>query len=285
MSIPFEEAPPEGQPGEIQANLDCIAMSDGGAIDLARECLYRFLAAAFNDPGSEPWSLVASAHSQALAASAADLLREAAPTAGQTLGLGELAADNLRLESLLEELAAPVEGLRAEYDRVFGLVPARECPPYETEYHASGDASYRAQQLADVAGFYRAFGLQPSRARPERPDHLAVELEFMAVLLMKKRLALAAPADSGMAEGAEVCAEAERSFFRDHLAWWIPAFATGLCRKAGGGLYAALAQVLAAWGFVERCRFGLPAPRLPVQASVIERPEEQAGCMTCPAAG
>jgi DMSO reductase family type II enzyme chaperone len=248
------------------------------AVDLARECLYRFLAAALGEPGGAGWSLVLDPPGRRLAQEAAELLREEALAAPQPLGLGELPPDYCRLEPLLEQLLRPADDLQAEYDRVFGLVPTPECPPYETEYHASGETFFRSQQLADVAGFYRAFGLEPAHAVPERPDHLALELEFMAFLLMKKRLT---GSEAGATERAEVCDQAQRTFFQEHLAWWVPAFATGLRRKAGSGLYSALAQVLASLVAAERWRLGIPAPRLPVQATLIERPEEQAGCAAC----
>jgi TorA maturation chaperone TorD len=265
------------------AAAETVPTAEAAAIDLARECLYRFLAAALMDPHTEGWLLVQDAKSQRLARAAAELLREAATVRPAVLGLGELPPEQLTLEALLTELHKPIDVLRSEYDRVFGLLVPRECPPYETEYHPSSEAFSRAQQLADIAGFYRAFGIEPASAIPERPDHIALELEFMAFLLLKKRLALAMP-EHGLegADRAAVCEAAQRSFLRDHLAWWVPAFARGLRRKAGEGFYAAVGEVLAAFLPAERGRFDVPAPRTPLQPAFIERPEEQAGCASCP---
>jgi TorA maturation chaperone TorD len=255
-------------------------LEDTRAVDLARECLYRFLAAALRDPaGAERPSLL-SADSQELAWQAAELLREEAQSI--PLGLGELPPSDLDIEPLLAQLTGPIETQVAEYDRVFGLVIAKECPPYETEYYPAAETFQRSQQLADIAGFYRAFGIEPSLSSPERPDHIALELEFMAFLIMKKRLALAGNEnDSSGSEQAAICEDACHKFFADHLAWWVPAFATGLRRKAVNGLYAAVADVLAALIPAERQRLDIPAPRLPVQAVLIERPEEQGGCAGC----
>ncbi len=61
--------------------------------------------------------------------------------------------------------------------------------PYETEY-TTPDALYKAHQLADIAGFYRAFGLEMSTENRERPDHLAAELEFMHFLALKEAQAM-----------------------------------------------------------------------------------------------
>jgi TorA maturation chaperone TorD len=259
-------------------------MSDALAVDLARECLYRFLGVALSDPYTDGWRAVVNAENQCLATEAADLLRAETAAEPAALGFGELPPEQLDLHPLLAQLERPVAELREEYDQVFGLVPARECPPFETEYHPTSETFFRTQQLADVAGFYRAFGIEPAAATPERPDHLALELEFMAFVLMKKRLALTGPdRDVDGDQRASVCDEAQRTFFRDHLAWWVPAFATGLRRKAGSGYYAAVGQVLAALIPVERRRFDVPAPRVPLQPALIERPEEQAGCAGCAA--
>jgi TorA maturation chaperone TorD len=256
---------------------------EAGAIDLARECLYRFLAAAVMDPHTEGWLLVRDADSQRLARAAADLLRQEAEARRGVLGLGELSPEELTLDPLLTELRKPIDELRGEYARVFGLLVPRECPPYETEYHPSSETFFRAQQLADIAGFYRAFGIEPASAIPERPDHISLELEFMAFLLLKQRLALTGPEQSlEGADRAAICTAAQQRFLRDHLAWWVPAFARGLRRKAGDGLYAAVGDVLAAFLPVERDRFDVPAPRMPLQPALIERPEEQAGCAECP---
>jgi TorA maturation chaperone TorD len=258
-----------------------LETSEAAAVDLARECLYRFLAAAMSDPSAEDWRLVLDTDTQDLARQAADLLREEARDLAGPLGYGELPAEYLDLVPLLDRLHCSVDDCRAEHDRVFGLVLARECPPYETEYHPTSETFFRSQQLADVAGFYRAFGLEPALSVPERPDHLALELEFMAFLLLKNRLALTAAGDPEVAERASACDEAQSSFCRDHLAWWLPAFTTGLRRKAGGGFYEVVGRVLAAFVAIERQRFGIPAPRLPLQPALIERPEEQSGCAGC----
>jgi TorA maturation chaperone TorD len=256
--------------------------AEGDAVLLARECLYRFLAASLSDPYTDRFDLVLDRRNQRLAAAAADLLRHEAGESPAPLGIGERPPEDLDLTTLLAELDRPLEELRADYDRVFGLVQSHECPPYETEYHSCTEPFFRTQQLADVAGFYRAFGLQTARAAPERPDHIAPELEFMAFLALKERLALESAGGSpDAADQAAVCAEAQRSFCGDHLAWWVPTFVRGLRRKAGEGLLAAVGEVLAAFVAAERLRFGLTAPRPPLQPASIERPEEQTSCLNC----
>jgi putative dimethyl sulfoxide reductase chaperone len=254
----------------------------GSEADLARECVYRFIALALTSPYEATWPCLLNPDDQHLALEAAALLRDEADFRPEFLSFGELPPEALDLGTLLTELNRPLDHIKAEYDRVFGLVIPKECPPYETEYHPTSQAFQRSQQLADVAGFYRAFGLEPSRANPERPDHITLELEFMAFVLLKKRLAAATDgAGDEASERVLVCEHAERGFLQDHLAWWVPAFATGLLRKAGDGYYHGLARVLAALIPAERQRLKIPAPFKPVQPELIEHPEEDAGCAAC----
>jgi len=237
--------------------------------DLARECLDRFLSAVVTGPYTAVWDRALAAENQGLALEAWRWLRAE--------------SDVYDLPRLVEELQAPLDVLRSEYDRVFGLAAPKECPPYETEYYPTQEIFGRSQQLADVAGFYRAFGIEPVQSSPERPDHMALELEFLAFLLLKKRLALATTdLDPDAGEQASVCERAYRDFFRDHLAWWVPSFATGLCCKAADGYHSVLARVLTGWVTAECRRLDIAAVLRPVRPEMIEGPEEQSGCAARP---
>lgn len=92
---------------------------------------------------------------------------------------------------------------------------------YESTYRGAHEFQW-AETLADLSGFYRAFGVEPSG---ERPDHLSVELEFMYVLALKEIRARTED------ESFHVTREAERAFLRDHLAVWVPAFAQAVRRR------------------------------------------------------
>lgn len=74
-------------------------------------------------------------------------------------------------------------------------------------------------RLADIAGFYSAFGFA---VHHERPDHIVAELEFMAILLLAEADALA----DGHTDQAEIAADAARVFLRDHLGTWVVAWAS-----------------------------------------------------------
>ena len=116
-----------------------------------------------------------------------------------------------------------LESLQADHRLVFGLTGSLM---YETELGLPHEFR-QSQELADIAGFYRAFGLQTGAAVRERPDHLATELEFMYLLALKE-----AYADSNsLPEQAEICVDAQRKFLQDHLACWIGLFCRSLERS------------------------------------------------------
>src|SRR3989304_3385529 len=74
-----------------------------------------------------------------------------------------------------------LDALQTQYRQIFGHTISQECPPYETEY-GSAHVFQQAQRLSDIAGFYRAFGIEVSARAKERLDHIAVELAFMSFL-------------------------------------------------------------------------------------------------------
>src|SRR5262245_4238157 len=96
------------------AELNC----ESTTIELARECVYRFLAAAFGDPYTETWCALLRPENQRLAREATALLRWEASSLSIALDQGEAPPDRLDLDPLLAELGRPVAELRAEYDRV-----------------------------------------------------------------------------------------------------------------------------------------------------------------------
>lgn len=181
-----------------------------------------------------------------------------------------------RLEALLSlPCFSSLEALRGEYAHAFGHTIACECPPYESEY-GSAHIYQQAGRLADIGGFYRAFGLEVSEAHPERLDHIALELEFMSFLALKEAYALERHGE----EWADICLGAQRRFLRDHLGRWTPLFLRLLRRK--GGFYGTLAEV--AEGFLQSEIKGLGVSPETLTEFVPPRPEPEAERDSCPMA-
>lgn len=147
---------------------------------------------------------------------------------------------------------ATASSLEARYCEVFTHVHSGDCPVYETDY-GPRDVWRQSNELADIAGFYRAFGFDPVG---ERPDHAAVELEFLHVLAYKESWATA-QADEAH---ADLCRKATAGFARDHALAWLPALAGRIEMLAGDGPYAACARMLNATCEAESERLGVALP-------------------------
>ncbi len=96
--------------------------------------------------------------------------------------------------------------------------------PYEGQY-GTLNLYQQSEELADVAGFYRACGL--TAPVTERVDHLAVELEFMSFLAQKEAYAL----HESQLDRAEDMRELQKKFLTEHLARWVPSFAARFERR------------------------------------------------------
>ena len=247
------------------------------AINMARQALYRFAALSFLDPQAEAWQRLTALHDDQLLLEAAALIRSLPQARPVKLERGEHPIEMLDPRLVLDRLPDSQPALNAQYEGTFGLLVSSNCPPYETEYINSKFAFQRSNTLADVSGFYHAFGLTTADGHPERPDHIALELEFMASLLGLERQA----ADDGLTrriDRQQVCRDAQSRFLQEHLGWWVLAFAKLLAKSDPQGYYSAAGIFLAALMPAERALLGMPPPLQPAAPSTIESPELCEGC-------
>jgi TorA maturation chaperone TorD len=212
---------------------------------LARAALYRLCATALGYPGPDRLAAVV------------ELTERVAPSATAPL--------DVPLAGLAREARAAAEAaLAGEYVALFD--GAARCAPCEGAYGPPQMAG-KAAQLADIAGFYAAFGLAPSDGHPQVEDHIATELEFMSALAVKEAWALA----EGHRDRAEITADAAIAFFKDHLGRWAPAFATELGATSEAPYYQAVAALVRVWLEVEAKRLGVaPSPLTPTPAGRAE---------------
>ncbi|MCX7960644.1 MAG: molecular chaperone TorD family protein [Burkholderiales bacterium] len=110
------------------------------------------------------------------------------------------------------------EAARDEYARLF-LGGAR-CPMRETAYGDGRRLGGRSAELADIGGFYAAFGFAIADADRQPPDHLCTQLEFSSLLLVK----IAWGVRDGWTERGRIAEAALRRFLEDHLGRWTRAF-------------------------------------------------------------
>ena len=128
--------------------------------------------------------------------------------------------------------------LAADYNQLFLGMSAHPVAPYESVY--TSDEGLMMQEARDeVLAVYRSEGLDKLPSWKESEDHIALELEFMAVL--GDRIVTAAEA----ADEAEVerLLSTQRNFLEDHLASWAPLMTADLRRFTQCGLYQGLASL------------------------------------------
>lgn len=123
----------------------------------------------------------------------------------------------------------------AEYNRLFEGNVA--CPINETGFIRRDKGTI----LADIAGFYRAFGFELSKNASEKVDHLTAELEFVAMLLV---MLVQAPDQ----KATRTTHDALGSFSFDHLGEWLPTFCERLTETSTLLIYQNQAKLLlSAW--------------------------------------
>lgn len=210
------------------------------------------------------------------------VVRRARDLAAEVARSGEECSGVREASALLDGIAArvrrtPLARAVMEYGVVFGHSVAGPCTPYEAEYGARSEAAF-AQRIADVTAFYRAFGLALSPQAMDRPDHLAVECEFMHFLACKEAYAR----ERGTPEQVETCRRAQREFVRSHLACWAGPFAKSFETVADGGALAGLGKAVAALVRADLAAFEVRDDEVhPWSAPSFGPPREADVCMSC----
>lgn len=237
------------------------------AIDLAmaRSFIHRFLAKAYEDPMPETWRWLTQAQT-------IYSLRAANVFAGQSL---------LRsAEALISALQpAGFDSFLNAYLAAFGHAARGSCPLNEIEYgDIKADPLFQPHRLADLAAFYRAFGLEVAEDAGERQDHICLELEFMCVLAAKEAYAHEHQVD---ADQLAQCRDAQKKFLREHLGRWTPAFARRLAAATNEPALRALAEFTRAFVESECVRFGVN----PGSEELSLRPVDEAADRACDSCG
>lgn len=171
-------------------------MVDNAVKAFRRSRVYELMAHAFGEPSVEFLGFVKDGEFL-------DHMKEALRMHPSGLQMG------IRSLELITEEAGDIDIL--ELRSVYGKMTSPEMNfLYECNYHPSLNAS---EEMGDVAGFYRAFGMEFAG---DRPDHISTELEFMRLLAMKEARAMT----EGDTENAGICISAQKEFLQCHLGRW-----------------------------------------------------------------
>jgi putative dimethyl sulfoxide reductase chaperone len=176
-----------------------------------------------------------------------------------------------------------LESLQSYHRQAFGVTGSLL---YETEMGLPHEFR-QSQELADISGFYRAFGFETGGEVRERPDFLATELEFMYVLTLKEAYA----GSQGQEEAIQLCRDAQRMFLADHLGKWVGVFADALEKAAierllpvsANSPYGPLARLAQRFIEAECTSLGITPARLKPQELRPTPFDPDFSCQTCPA--
>jgi DMSO reductase family type II enzyme chaperone len=235
---------------------------------MARVFVYRFLAVGYEYPTLETWQWLIDTETQVALQSALD---ELAKHSGSALWKesGRL-MEHLRPEYL--------ESMIDQHLYAFGHAARGPCPLNEIEYgDLKADPLFQPHRLADLAAFYRAFGLEVGEDGGERQDHLSIELEFMSVLAAKEAYALEYQLD----EELLLSRAASLKFLREHLGRWLPAFVWRLVKSVNDGPLGALARFTREFINNDCARFALT----PGSEDLVLRPVDETGESLCASCG
>lgn len=253
-------------PDTLQSSID---------LAVARSFIHRFLAMAYEDPTPEAWAWLCNEDN-----------RENLSTAVRVVAASRqrVAHSTASLESSLQSLTAALcrdaaAGFRDAYIATFGHAARGGCPLNEIEYgDIKADPLFQPHRLADLAAFYRAFGLEVAADAGERHDHLCLELEFMCVLTAKEAYALAHQLEvEQLAQGRD----AQKKFLREHLGRWTPAFTRRLAATTTEPVLRALAGFTRTFVETECARFGVS----PGSEDLLLRPVDESADRLCDSCG
>jgi TorA maturation chaperone TorD len=198
---------------------------------VARENLCRYLSACFYEPGPE-----------FIEEGLFDSMRDAAAridpeVAEQARKLGQLFADQ-DLQTLL-----------VDYARLF-LGPMRAlASPYGWTWLKTPEGDEENAALA-VLDLYRAGGFEVDEELLELPDHVALELEFLYLLIFTCNEAQRLGRADDLAAGQRLQAR----FLQEHLGAWIEPFAAAVRAGAETGFYRLLADMAERFVRLEEAR-------------------------------
>jgi len=280
----YRAGAPASDPVSSQTNHQCVApVLDAPlqtAIDLAmaRSFIHRFLAKAYEDPTPEGWAWLCDTDTQSSLHAAWNVIRRnvggapvSNPSGPGSVGDGGDACPVFEIDAFGSFLNAHISA--------FGHAARGGCPLNEIEYgDIKADPLFQPHRLADLAAFYRAFGLEVAADAGERHDHLCLELEFMCVMAAKEAYALEHQLDSEqLAQGRD----AQKKFLREHLGRWTPAFTRRLAATTTEPVLRALAGFTRAFAESECARFGVP----PGSEDLLLRPVDESADRLCDSCG
>lgn len=128
--------------------------------------------------------------------------------------------------------------LAVEYANLFLGIKGKISHPSESAYQTKGFLEAN-EIVVDVLNAYWDAGVDKAEEFAEPPDHIAVELQFMAYLCKK----IIESVEKGEKDDILKYIQMQSSFLTKHLSQWIPSFAKDVIKTAEADFYKALAII------------------------------------------
>jgi len=210
-----------------------------------RSTLYGTVSALFSDPESEKFAMLFTPKIQGCVLDACFQIEE--------LEHSEETALSKSFQMLMSKLdEKKKENIRNEFVNVFGHTLSKQIAPYALEHLKNSDVFFRTQKLADLNGFYKAFGMEVESI--ERADHISTQTEFLSFLLLKELLAV----QNDLHDEKEVCEKAFADFNNDHFLDWVDMLAENLATHVDGGFYPVAGRFLQEFLIKEKSQLDTP---------------------------
>ncbi len=160
--------------------------------------------------------------------------------------------ENILLSQLFQKLTDKVDNLglekvKSEFVDIFGHTLSKEITPYALEHLKNSDVFFRTQKLADLNGFYKAFGMEVESI--ERADHISTQTEFISLLLLKELIAK----ENNLFEEKEICEKALIDFQNEHFLDWVEIFSENMINYVDEEFYMLAGKFL--YNFIQEEKF------------------------------
>jgi TorA maturation chaperone TorD len=129
-----------------------------------------------------------------------------------------------------------LENLVQEYHDLFTVPLSKYVIPYESVYR---EGCLRGQSSVYIKTIYNKLGFQIPRNYYELPDHIGIELAFMATLCKEEHKAC------GTKNGkrARSLRKIESRFLNEHITRWLPELCNKICEKTKSSFYLGMSKI------------------------------------------
>ena len=170
----------------------------------------------------------------------------------QLSGLGSDAGEHVEGMRMTSGADAPgLEALKVDFARLFVGPYTLLAAPYGSIYMEEG-RTIMGDSTLDARDFYRDAGVDMDPNFMDAPDHIAVELEFLHLLVFREVEAMR----RGDVNDAALRVQEQAAFLARHLGHWVEPFSKSVEKAAETAFYRRLAEATRIFVMEDQNRIG-----------------------------